>query len=85
MTTLDEVLGAMLRDVNDAQAWSTRAAREPAAEWQEDPSLLPLDIPNAWITKHDLELRFAIADPVPHPPRPREPKVSRSTLTAEPG
>lgn len=85
MTTLNEVLGAMLRDVNDAQAYSTRAARDLAAEWQDDPRLLPLDVPNAWISKLDLELRFAVADATLASPRTRDPKVSRSIFTAAAG
>lgn len=85
MTTLSEVLGAVLRDVNDAQAYSTRAARELAAEWQDDPRLRPLDVPNAWISGLDLELRFAIADVHQQPARPREPQVSRATFTAAAG
>ena len=81
MTTLSEVLGAMLRDVNDAQAYSTRAARELAAEWQDDPRLLPLDVPNAWISELDLELRFAIAGVDRQPARRRDPAISRATFT----
>jgi hypothetical protein len=60
MPRLGDVVGALLRDIADAQDCSNRYSTALADEYRHDRLLREFAVPNALVAEVDLELRYAV-------------------------
>lgn len=60
MPDLNDIIGAILRDVSEAQDTANRYSTDLASQYKKHPLLSVMSVPNALVSSVELELKYAI-------------------------
>jgi hypothetical protein len=60
MPDLNDIIGAILRDVSEAQDTANRYSTDLASQYKQHPLLSVMSVPNALVSGVELELKYAI-------------------------